>query len=215
MSNEFIHVMVNATLKEIIVDKKIPFELMHTVTCSDCHGEGNYRSIHYRKMISCPACQGKGAVQKKKKHEMQLTPGYMDSSGIDSDTLSYQIKNFIQGKTIAVKVNIEPNPLFTPMGKDLICYVPIDDFKPGVKRRLSFPTLENPFRVEEIILGQYDEYTTKGGGGYLNDDPKRGDIIYQLIRREDRLGVPNISSAPPQKGHEEDQSKRTARTEES
>jgi len=185
MSEKEIIIEVSATLKEVIVDKSIPVELRYNENCSKCFGVGSYISTRNSQAVTCIGCNGKGVIQKNTEFLLQLIPGKMDSSGIDNDTYSYQVVNFIQGKTVLVKVNIEPNLLFTPDGKDLICNVPVYDYKPNVKRRLPFPTLENIFRVQEVFLGESGSYHAKGLGGYIHGDSERGDIIYNLVKRED------------------------------
>ncbi len=102
--------------------------------CNACHGTG--KQITH----ACPTCKGEGVAPKQERLTVTLPPGVEDESvrsvrGAGEHTLQGQ-------GDLHVYVHVEPHPLFTRQGADVLCTVPISYPQAVLGDQLDVPTLE-------------------------------------------------------------------------
>ena len=105
-----------------------------TRACGACHGSG--------KQIAhpCPTCKGEGVSPKKERLTVTLPAGVEDKSvrsvrGAGEQTAQSE-------GDLHVYVKVEPHPLFTRQGADVLCTVPISYPQAVLGDQLDVPTLE-------------------------------------------------------------------------
>jgi molecular chaperone DnaJ len=105
-----------------------------TRACNACHGTG--------KQIThpCPNCKGEGVAPKHERLTVTLPAGVEDNSvrsvrGAGEHTASGE-------GDLHVYVHVEPHPLFTRQGADILCTVPISYPQAVLGDSLDVPTLE-------------------------------------------------------------------------
>ncbi len=111
-----------------------------TRECNACHGTG--------KQITnpCPTCHGQGVSPKREQLKVSLPAGVEDGAvrrvrGAGEHTLSGQ-------GDLHVYVHIEPHPLFTRQGADLLCTVPVSYPQAVLGDQLDVPTLEGVVKMK-------------------------------------------------------------------
>jgi molecular chaperone DnaJ len=105
-----------------------------TRPCNACHGSG--------KQIThpCPTCRGEGVAPKQEKLTVTLPAGVEDNSVRSVRGAGEQTS---QGQgDLHVYVHVEPHPLFTRQGADVLCTVPISYPQAVLGDQLDVPTLE-------------------------------------------------------------------------
>lgn len=105
-----------------------------TRPCNACHGSG--------KQIThpCPTCHGEGVGPKHEKLSVTLPPGVEDNS---VRSVRGAGEHTAQGQgDLHVYVHIEPHPLFTRQGADVLCTVPVSYPQAVLGDQLDVPTLE-------------------------------------------------------------------------
>jgi len=105
-----------------------------TRACNACNGSG--------KQIThpCPTCRGEGVSPKLEKLTVKLPPGVEDNSVRSVRGAGEQTA---QGQgDLHVYVHIEPHPLFTRQGADILCTVPVSYPQAVLGDQLDVPTLE-------------------------------------------------------------------------
>jgi molecular chaperone DnaJ len=111
-----------------------------TRPCSACHGSG--------KQIThpCPTCKGEGVAPKREQMTVTLPAGVEDKSvrsvrGAGEHTASGE-------GDLHVYVHVEPHPLFTRNGADVLCTVPISYPQAVLGDTLDVPTLDGVVKMK-------------------------------------------------------------------
>lgn len=105
-----------------------------TRPCNACHGSG--RQITH----PCPTCKGEGVAPKQERLTVTLPAGVEDNSVRSVRGAGEQTA---QGQgDLHVYVQVEPHPLFTRQGADVLCTVPISYPQAVLGDQLDVPTLE-------------------------------------------------------------------------
>jgi molecular chaperone DnaJ len=105
-----------------------------TRVCNACKGTGK-QIIH-----PCPTCKGEGVAPKQERLTVTLPAGVEDRSvrsvrGAGEHTLGGQ-------GDLHVYVHVEPHPLFSRQGADVLCTVPVTYPQAVLGDQLDVPTLE-------------------------------------------------------------------------
>lgn len=110
-----------------------------TRVCNACKGTG--------KQIThpCPTCHGEGVAPKREQLTVTLPPGVEDKSVRSVRGAGEQTQGG-QGD-LHVYVTVEPHPLFTRQGADVLCSVPVTYPQAVLGDQLEVPTLEGIVRM--------------------------------------------------------------------
>ncbi len=136
-------------------------------TCPACHGEGTVVSS------PCDTCHGRGRVQDHKTLSVKIPPGVDNGDRI---RLTAEGEAGVHGGPagdLYVQIRIEPHPIFTRQGSDLLCDVPISFATAALGGELEVPTLEGQVKLKippETQTGRVFRMRSKGvrsvhGGG--------------------------------------------------
>ncbi len=102
--------------------------------CNTCHGTGK-KILH-----TCPRCQGEGVMPKQEALRVTIPAGVEDKS-VRSVRGAGEHAGQTQGD-LHITVHVEPHPLFTRKGADVLCTVPVAYPQAVLGDQLEVPTLE-------------------------------------------------------------------------
>jgi molecular chaperone DnaJ len=108
--------------------------LSATRACSACAGTGVRLEAH------CRACHGKGTCERVRELSVKLPAGVLDGA---VRSVRGEGEHTPAGKgDLHVHVSVEPHPLFTRDGADLVCEIPVSFPQAALGGELEVPTLE-------------------------------------------------------------------------
>jgi molecular chaperone DnaJ len=105
-----------------------------TRACNACHGSGKQITN------ACPTCRGEGVAPKHERFTVTLPAGVEDNS-VRSVRGAGEHTSTGEGD-LHVYVHVEPHPLFTRAGADILCTVPVSYPQAVLGDSLDVPTLE-------------------------------------------------------------------------
>lgn len=178
-------VTAEVKLEHLILDQAFTAYYAYFLICRYCRGHQKVRTRLGTR--PCSACHGKGGTQRRDSVKVSLSPGDIDNRG---GTYTIPHKGHMESDgtrgdlEIALKVN--PHPLFTPEGKDLVFTLPLSPLQKRFGCHITLPTLSED-RKEHLKGPLKREYRAPQAGGYQKGDPERGDIIYRITERSNPL----------------------------
>lgn len=102
--------------------------------CSTCEGSG------IRVEARCDRCRGSGTQERKRALDVKLPPGVLDGA---VRSIRGEGEHTPAGKgDLHVHVHVEPHPLFTRDGADLLCEIPVSFPQAALGGELEVPTLD-------------------------------------------------------------------------
>jgi molecular chaperone DnaJ len=144
--------------------------------CEACRGEGQVvRS-------PCGDCRGRGRVEGKKSLKVRVPPGVEDGMRL---RVAGEGEAGISGGPpgdLYVVMNVNPHPLFTREGSDLLCEVPVLFTQAALGAEIDVPTLEGRVRLK-IPEGTQSGKTFRMRGKGLPSvgAPGRGDLHVRIF----------------------------------
>jgi molecular chaperone DnaJ len=144
--------------------------------CEACRGEGQVvRS-------PCGDCRGRGRLEGKKSLKVRVPPGVEDGMRL---RVAGEGEAGISGGPpgdLYVVMNVNPHPLFTREGPDLLCEVPVLFTQAALGAEIDVPTLEGRVRLK-IPEGTQSGKTFRMRGKGLPSvgAPGRGDLHVRIF----------------------------------
>ncbi|MCC7536005.1 MAG: molecular chaperone DnaJ [Deltaproteobacteria bacterium] len=109
--------------------------------CSACGGTGRIVTS------PCDDCAGRGLVQREEELVVRIPAGIDDGSVRSIKGGGEPGRNGAPAGDLHVYVRIEPHPLFTRVGNDVACTVPISFAQAALGAMLDVPTLEGKVKM--------------------------------------------------------------------
>ena len=145
-------------------------------TCPNCRGQGQVISD------PCTSCHGQGRVQKREKLSVKIPIGIDDSDRI---RLSGKGEAGSQGGSdgdLYVRVHLKKHPIFTRVGKNLTCDVPISFIDATLGGEIEIPTLDGRVKLKippETQSGK--QFRLRGKGVKALKSHGIGDLLCKVI----------------------------------
>ncbi len=148
---------------------------VRVVACPECEGSG--------KIIreKCPDCHGIGHVKIKRKLTVKIPAGIHEGQVIRVRNEGEPGDSGGQRGDLHVYIAIDPHPLLTRRGDDLICIAPVGFATASMGGVVEVPTIEGPHDLEVPAGTQYGDVLTVKGEGLPRLNSKRfGDLLVQV-----------------------------------
>ncbi len=107
--------------------------------CFSCDGSG------VRKEAQCKQCSGRGAVPRKQRLRVKIPAGLEDGAVRTMAGMGEQTP--AATGDLHVHVKVKPHPLFTRIGADVLCDVPVSFPQAALGANLDVPTLEGKVKM--------------------------------------------------------------------
>ncbi len=144
------------------------------IICSECSGSGN------KKLTKCTECAGRGIIAKKKRVEVEITPGTRDGTILEIEGSYRDHSEESRGGSVFVEVEVKIPPGWVIHGRDIISSVDID----------CWTRLGGGYISVETIDGTEKLFVTPGLGGekflrirkkgWIDSKGRRGDHLVRL-----------------------------------
>ncbi|MBT3279073.1 MAG: molecular chaperone DnaJ [Phycisphaerales bacterium] len=148
---------------------------VRVVPCPDCNGRG--------KIIreKCPDCTGHGRMKIHRTLKVKIPAGIHEGQVIRVRNEGEPGEDGAQRGDLHVYIAIEPHPLLTRRGDDLICLAPVGFSTAALGGEIEVPTIEGPEMLDIPAGTQYGDVLRKKGKGLPQLDSKRvGDLLIQV-----------------------------------
>ncbi len=139
---------------------RTPFgQMMRSVVCDTCHGDGRVASQ------PCRECRGRGRKQAKRDLEVEVPAGIADGQRIRLSGHGHAGESGAPPGDLYVSVNVRPDERFVRDGDDLITALDVAAPLAALGGSLEVETLEGPITVELPAGTQPGELITLRGAG--------------------------------------------------
>ncbi|MCD4825440.1 MAG: molecular chaperone DnaJ [Phycisphaerae bacterium] len=115
---------------------------LRVIPCPDCGGRGNIIHEH------CKACNGSGRVKKHRTLSVHLPAGIHDGQVVRVRNEGEPGQIGANRGDLHVYVTVQPHPLLTRNGDDLICQVPVSFATAALGGEITVPTLKGPEEIQ-------------------------------------------------------------------
>lgn len=155
-------------------------------TCPTCGGAGTVIED------PCPKCGGAGAVQERKRYNVRVPAGAKDGTRIRLRGKGNAGPRGGEPGDLFVVTRVEPSPVFTRQGDDLVIEVPVTFAEAALGAKVQIPTIDGPIKLTVPPASQNGRSlrVTGKGAPVMNQD-RRGDLIARL-----RIVVPDKLTKP-------------------
>jgi DnaJ-class molecular chaperone len=142
---------VELTLEEAFHGTNRRLQLSVDHPCSRCHGTGviaeqgrrsGRRHAETMTMITCPECNGRGAVRGEKTLDVKIPRGVTEGSRVRLAGMGGQAGGGGRPGDLYLEVHLRPHRWFQVDGHDLVCDLPIRDDEAVLGASVQVPTLE-------------------------------------------------------------------------
>ncbi|GIU84688.1 MAG: chaperone protein DnaJ 1 [Acidimicrobiales bacterium] len=164
--------------------------------CQTCAGSG--RVIEE----PCPECNGRGVVLARREVKVRIPPGVDDGQRIRVRGKGGPGRNGGPDGDLYVRVRVDPDPVFSRSGRDLVVEVPITFPEAALGTTLSVPTLDGePVKIR-IPAGTPSGKTFRVKGRGIQTRSGKGDLLVRVevavprkLNREQRKAVEAFAAA--------------------
>jgi molecular chaperone DnaJ len=122
---------------QVRVTQNTPLGHFQTIrTCHQCHGQGTIIET------PCPACRGRGVVQRTRKIKIKIPPGVDTGARL---RMAGEGESGARGGPpgdLYIFISVRPHPFFQRDGFDILCEVPVNMVQAALGDRIMVPTLD-------------------------------------------------------------------------
>jgi molecular chaperone DnaJ len=122
---------------QVRVAQNTPLGHFQTIrTCHQCHGQGTIIET------PCPACRGRGVVQRTRKIKIKIPPGVDTGARL---RMAGEGESGARGGPpgdLYIYISVQLHPFFQRDGFDILCEVPVNMVQAALGDRIMVPTLD-------------------------------------------------------------------------
>lgn len=160
-------------------------QFVQVATCGTCKGEG--------KVIPtpCPPCRGQGLLRQKRTLRVRVPPGVENGMQVRLTGEGEAGWNGGQAGDLYITLEVEPHPLFSREGDDLVLDVPISIAQAVLGDTIEIPLLEGGTAKVTIPPGVQHGATLRIKGRGVPDarNGRRGDLVVRVqVRVPEKVG---------------------------
>ncbi len=132
----------NGTGQVRVVQRALWGQVVHTVACTRCGGEGS--------MVEdpCPSCGGEGRVETTEELKIQVPPGIADGQRLVKRGGGNVGRRGSPAGDLVIAIHETPHELFERQGDDLLLRLPISITQAALGDKMQIPTLEGPVEIK-------------------------------------------------------------------
>ncbi len=144
--------------------------MVFTKSCAACHGSGRQRTQR------CAVCSGHGRQVRSEGVAVHVPPGTVEGARLRIADRGHAGRHGGRSGDLYVTVHVQPHPVFTRHGDDLVMVAPIGVHDAVLGARIDVPTLEGPVKLrippgtqagQRFRLRERGAPTAAGGRGDL------------------------------------------------
>jgi molecular chaperone DnaJ len=156
----------------VVSDSQGLFSLSHP--CPRCRGNGTI--VEH----PCKTCRGSGRERTTKNFNVKIRPGIKDGARIRVGGKGEAGRNGGPAGDLYVVVHVEPSPLYTRRGDDLIVEVPVGYADAALGASVDVPTPEGPIALKVPAGSQPGKLLKVKGRGAPKPKGGKGDLLARL-----------------------------------
>jgi DnaJ-class molecular chaperone len=142
--------------------------------CPTCGGTGDQAGR------SCMTCRGSGQVLAPKTIDIKIPPAARDGSVVKIARQGHPSMEGGEAGDLYIKLRVEPHPLFTVSGDDLLVDIPITPWEAVLGATIEVPTIDGRANVTVPAGAQGDQKLRLRGQGLNKRGGGRGDLYVKL-----------------------------------
>jgi molecular chaperone DnaJ len=156
----------------VVSDSQGLFSLSHP--CPRCRGNGTI--VEH----PCSTCRGSGRERTTKNFNVKIRPGIKDRARIRVAGKGEAGRNGGPAGDLFVVVHVQPSPLYTRRGDDLIVEVPVGYADAALGASVDVPTPEGPIALKVPAGSQPGKLLKVKGRGAPKPKGGKGDLLARL-----------------------------------
>jgi curved DNA-binding protein len=176
------------SLEEAMRGGKRRLQLATQDECRSCGGSGMVareerrgRTRVIRSAEPCPNCGGAGTVGGQRMLEVSIPAGVTDGTRIRLKGQGGRGMRPDLNGDLYLTVRLEPHRLFSVLGRDLKCIVPVWDYEATLGAEVKVPTLSGKISLKVPAQSQTGRVLRLRGRGIPGRDGRpAGDLLYEL-----------------------------------
>jgi molecular chaperone DnaJ len=142
--------------------------------CASCGGAGR------RTWQRCVVCSGEGRTVRSETLTVAVPAGVADGSRLRLREYGHAGRHGGPAGDLSVTVHVQPHPLFTRRGDDLVAVLPVAVHEAALGARVDVPTLDGSVKLRIPPGTQAGERLRVTGAGVPTPSGGRGDVIFEV-----------------------------------
>jgi DnaJ-class molecular chaperone len=180
---------VRIRLADAINGSRQRLELVAQDECAACGGSGMVASEErqgksrvIRSAAPCPVCRGSGVIAQPRTLEVTIPPGVTEGTSLRLKGQGGRAPRPEFNGDLFLTVRIEPHPVFTVVGRDLRCELPVWDYEAVLGAEVTAPTAGGGKVSLKIPAGSQGGRVMrlKSRGIPARAKEPAGDLLYEL-----------------------------------
>ncbi len=139
--------------------------------CAECAGSGRQR------WQRCPVCSGQGRAVRAEAIGVPVPPGIPDGGQVRLPEHGHAGSQMGRAGDLYVTVYVQPDPVFTRDGNDLVCELRVAVHEAVLGARIEVPALDGAVKVRIPPGAQTGQRVRIAGRGVLTPAGVRGDLV--------------------------------------
>jgi molecular chaperone DnaJ len=143
--------------------------------CPRCGGQGEVITA------PCKPCSGVGTVEQTRQYDVRLPPGVRDGDVKIIDGEGEPGRGGARRGDLHIVVRLQPHPVLTQDGDDLICEVPVPIHVVALGGAVEVPTIEGRVRMKIPAGTQTGRTFRLPAKGMRRSNGRRGDQLVRIV----------------------------------
>jgi molecular chaperone DnaJ len=164
--------------------------------CSQCHGGGQIRWARGHMVFAkpcpgcggagrrtwqrCVVCAGEGRTVRSETLTVSVPAGVVDGARLRVRDLGHAGRHGGPAGDLSVTVHVQPHPVFTRHGDDLVTILPVAVHEAALGARVDVPTLEGTAKLRIPPVTQAGQRLRVAGAGAPMPSGGRGDLVFEV-----------------------------------
>ena len=145
------------------------------------HEEKQGKARVIRSAAPCPTCGGQGVIPARRTLEVSIPAGSADGTQLRLKGQGGHGSRADLNGDLFLTIHIEPHPVFTVLGRDLRCQLPVWDYEAALGAEITAPTIDGKISLKIPAGSQTGRVMRLRGRGVQarGKDPS-GDLLFEL-----------------------------------
>ncbi len=164
----------NGTGQVRVVQRALWGQVVHTVACTRCGGEGSLVAD------PCPTCEGEGRIEDTEQLKIQVPAGIGDGQRLVKRGGGNVGRRGSPAGDLIISIREKAHELFERQGDDLLLRLPVSIAQAALGAKVEIPTLEGPVEIK-VPAGIHSGKILRLRGRGVGRGRAQGDLYVEVI----------------------------------